>query len=436
MPDDASARTRLEQLLGQRHMTLREFRKRYQDATGDDLSERQAYRWVAGQLRGMPYPRAQGALERMFGEPVSRLFGQPYGHAAVPATPTALPLRGNARSDWEGQVISICADRARQFLAKAEASRVGNETMDQIADDVRRLAIVYQQLPLERILGDMADTQNRVLTLLEGRSLPHQMRDLYLLAGVASGLMARASHDLGAPHDAMTQARAAYACADNAGHNGLRAWTRGLQVLIAYWSGDFAGSVRYAELGAEAANHTSGTAAVWLASGHARSLAALNRLDEAREAIDRARQARERVVPDELDVLGGLCAFGTQRQFYYAADALAWGGVETAVETERSAMEALEAHRTAPAADRAFATEAGARCDLAMARVRRGEFEGGADALAPVLSLPVSQRIHGIVTSVRHVRRSMPVDAAPGRAALDLLGAIETFTAERLTIPG
>ncbi|MGH4014892.1 MAG: hypothetical protein ACRDSL_13430 [Pseudonocardiaceae bacterium] len=58
--------------------------------------------------------------------------------------------------------------------------------------------------------------------LLEGRQRPEQTRDLYLIAGITCGLMAKASHDLGAAHDAMTQARTGYACADNAGHNGLR----------------------------------------------------------------------------------------------------------------------------------------------------------------------------------------------------------------------
>ncbi|WP_157368209.1 XRE family transcriptional regulator [Alloactinosynnema sp. L-07] len=384
----------------------------------------------------MPYPHAQAALERMFGEPVTRLFGPPYGHVITPATVPMVPLRGNARTDWEGQVISMCADRAREFLIKAEASNVGSETMDQVTDDVRRLVTAYQQVPLERILGDMADTQTRVFALLERRQRPDQMRDLYLLAGVASGLMARASHDLGAPHDAMTQARAAYACADNAGHNGLRAWTRGLQTLIAYWSGDFTESARYAELGIQAADHTTGTAAVWLASGQARTLAALNRIDEARQAIERARDARDRVVPDELDSLGGVCTFSHPRQLYYAADALTWGGKETAAETDRLATEALTAYAMADDRDRAFGDEAGTRCDLAIARTLRGEFDGAGDALKPVLAMPPSQRTHGVMASIDYVRRAIPADAGTDRTALGLRDAIEVFTAERLAIPG
>ena len=164
--------------------------------------------------------------------------------------------------------------------------------------------------------------KDRVFVLLEGRQRPEQSRDLYLLAGIACGLMAKASHDLGASHDAMTQARTGYACADNAGHDGLRAWIRGLQSLITYWSGRLEDSVRYAQSGAEAAVRSHGTAGIWLASNEARALAALHRLDDARAALARAADARDRVQPDELDSLGGLCTFSRPRQLYYAADAL------------------------------------------------------------------------------------------------------------------
>jgi hypothetical protein len=68
MVEHETPRTRLEQLLRQRHVTLEEFRKNYQRAAqGTMLSERQAYRWVAGELRGLPYLRAQATLETMFG---------------------------------------------------------------------------------------------------------------------------------------------------------------------------------------------------------------------------------------------------------------------------------------------------------------------------------------------------------------------------------
>ncbi|HWE91650.1 MAG TPA: hypothetical protein VG317_19470 [Pseudonocardiaceae bacterium] len=438
MVEHEAQRTRLEQLLHQRHLTTEQFRRRYEQAAGAGLSERQAYRWVSGELAKLPHPQAQAALEQMFGEPAVRLFGPPYGSGAVTrASRTELAVfdRGRARTDWEGQVISMSAERAREFLSRAEASNVGPETIDQLTDDVRRLVVMYQQQPLARLLPEMADTQDRAFALLEGRQKPSQAHDLYLLAGIASGVMAKASHDLGASHDALTQARAAYACADNAGHDGLRAWIRGLQALITYWSGRFDDSVRYARLGADAAERSRGTATVWLASGEARSLAALGRMDEAHEALDRASEAREHVVSDELDQLGGLCTFSRPRQLYYAAEALIWGGATEADQTERTAANALEAYAVAAASDRAFGDEAGTRCDLAIARVLQGEMEGAAEALAPVLELPPDQRIHGVVTSVERIRSALREVDVSDRRVNELGEAIESFTSSPLALP-
>jgi hypothetical protein len=72
-------------------------------------------------------------------------------------------------------------------------------------------------------MSDMIDTQETVFQLLEGRQKPAFARDLYVLAGVVSGMIAKASHDLGRTHEAMTHARTLYVCADNADHQGLRA---------------------------------------------------------------------------------------------------------------------------------------------------------------------------------------------------------------------
>ncbi|NIJ14517.1 tetratricopeptide (TPR) repeat protein [Saccharomonospora amisosensis] len=411
-------------------------RKRYAEVAGTDLSERQAYRWVAGEVATMPYPHAQAALEQLFGEPASRLLGQPYGLGAIAAPPEAhmSTRRGNQRDDWQGQLVAQAAERARDFSTRTEATTVGTETLDQLADDVRRLTVAYQQQPLDELLSDITATQARAFGLLEGHQRPDQARELYLLVGVSSGLVAKASHDLGAPHDAMTHARAAYSAADNAGHDGLRALVRGLQALIAYWSGQLSESVRYAQRGADFAARTRGTSAVWLAASEARSLAAQGNLAEARAAIDRATEARERAYRDELDELGGLCTFNRPRQLYYAADALAWAGADEAEHAESVAGEALAAYTHAPDVDRAFGDEAGTRCALAIARIHRGQLEGAAEAVAPVLELPPAKRIHDVVTSVEQVSRAL-VGVEGGRTAAELSEHLHTFTSERIALP-
>ncbi|MGH3906009.1 MAG: hypothetical protein ACRDTE_17785 [Pseudonocardiaceae bacterium] len=107
MTEHEVPRTRLEQLLRQQHLTVEDFRRKYERVgKGAGLSDRQAYRWIAGQMHSLPHPSARGILEQMFGEPVARLFGPPYGIAAL--RPTGLhngvvTARGTARTDWEGR---------------------------------------------------------------------------------------------------------------------------------------------------------------------------------------------------------------------------------------------------------------------------------------------------------------------------------------------
>ncbi|MCW2643194.1 MAG: hypothetical protein JWP76_5500, partial [Dactylosporangium sp.] len=67
-----------------------------------------------------------------------------------------------------------------------------------------------------------------------------------------------------------------------------------------------------------------GTTSVWLPVSAARGYAALGNSERAMAAIRAAEVAWERVEPDEVDELGGICTFNQPRTLYYAADALAW----------------------------------------------------------------------------------------------------------------
>jgi len=142
--------------------------------------------WLASEVKTLPYPRAQAALEQLFGEPVRRLLGSPYG---VDRGDVAVPSRGSA-FDGAAGLVAVSAERARDFLSSAELTNVGSETRDVLADEVRRLAVAYPQWPLESLLQDIVAVQGRAFGLLEGRQHPGQTVDLYLLAEVTSGLMA------------------------------------------------------------------------------------------------------------------------------------------------------------------------------------------------------------------------------------------------------
>ncbi|MEU4162559.1 hypothetical protein [Actinoplanes sp. NPDC026670] len=420
----------LEHLIQQRNRTYEEmvveFSRLDERAT---ISARHLGRLARGE-RGSTgaTPATRRALQAMFGMSLEELL-RPCHPALEVTTPPAndsslvLPSPGNERS-----ILAMAADRARRFALLTSESTTP-EAVDQLRDDVQRLALAYPQRALPEILGDLAETQDTLFTLLERRQTPQQARQLHFLASVTSGLLAKASHDLADPHAAMLQARTAILCADQADHNGLRAWLRGLQSLVAYWAGRYAESVRYAEMGTVFASRSNGTASVWLPVSAARAYAALGNSEKAMTAIQAAEEAWNHVEPDEMDELGGICTFNQPRTVYYAADALAWlPGHEQALTYAERAVAAYVDRRD-PAW--AFGDQAGSQADLAIARIAAGEIEGAYEAVSPVLDLEPSQRINGIINSVQRVHQAVS-RAGLAAEATDMIEHIEDFTATPL----
>ncbi len=328
----------------------------------------------------------------------------------------ALPC--SAPRDME-ELLTMAADRSRDFSLAAQA--MSGEVVGLIHDELRDLAREYPRRSLGELLPRMVQAQDVAFRVLEDRARPADARQLYLLAGVISGMVAKASHDLTQPHAAMTQTRTAFVCAEQAGHLGLQAWVRGLQALIAYWAGRPAESVRHAASGA---GRSQNTTSVWLPISEARGWAARGNAAQAEAAIQRAEVADEHVQPDELDQLGGMCSFGLARMKYYAADAMAWLPQHQAA--ENYAERACQAYADPESPEWAFGDQAGSHAALAIARAAKGEIAGAGEALAPVLQLAQEQRINGIVSSALRVTRQLREADAP--AADELIEQIELFT--------
>lgn len=369
-------------------------------------------------------PATRRALQAMFGMTVDELQRPWAPHQLTPAPGRQIPVEPTGAGP-EGNLLAMAAQRARQYAMLA-AEATSPAAIDQLTEDVQRLALAYPQRPVSQILPDLVETQDTLFTLLERRQQPTQSRDLHFLAGTTSGLLAKVSHDMADPHSAMLQARTAVLCADQSGHPGLQAWLRGLQSLVAYWAGRYAEAVRYAEAGREYATQAGGTSAVWLPISAARAYAALGNAEQAKVAITEAENTWSRIRPDEMDEMGGICTFNHPRTLYYASDALAWLPGE-ADATERYALQAVQAYSDRYDPAWAFGDQAGSHTNLAIARVVNGELDAAADALAPVLDFPADQRINGIIHSVRRVHQAI-TRTGHANDARDLIDGIEHFT--------
>lgn len=416
-----------------------------EDAT---LSVRTLRRWITGDVRTTPRPSQRRVARLLWGYSMSELLapapapdviisgsttkasatvgGLVLPAASIPNEPLTDSPDGSTTSTLERQV-AMATRRSARFATFAEIDNVGPEAIAQLQDDVVHLANAYIREPLTAIMTDLIEEQETVFRLLEGKQKPALSRDLYLLAGVVSGLAAKASQDLGRFHDAMTHARTLYVCADNADHQGLRAWARGLQSLIAYWAGRPQEAARYASSGAEYAADLTGSVAAWLPALEARAWAQMGMPDEVHNALGRAVERRDAHQPDDLDAIGGLLAFSPAKQRYYAAGTyVCLDGEQERAQTE--ALSALDLFEHGRPEDRSFSDEAGARAELALARVHAEQVDGACEALAPVLALEPERRIGGIITStgrVHHALRSRRYTGSP--VARNLREEIESF---------
>ncbi|MDT3398129.1 hypothetical protein RKE29_16015 [Streptomyces sp. B1866] len=416
-------RSLIDQQGWQDHATfLHEYRKAASSLakeTGDPslasltLSKSTFDRWYSG--KAMPQTDARRVLAHLFKRPVPQLLAeapaapQPAPSGAVGTSAPHDEPRATSGADLQRmeRFAAMAARRAIEFAMGAERNEVGRETLSHLQDQVRRIAEIYTRVPLGQILDDMTQVQDMTFRLLEsGRAKPSESRELYLLAALQSGMLAKASHDLSDPQSAMMQARTAAVCADQAEHQAMRAWVRGLQSLISYWADRPEDALHYARQGADLGKDLRGSVTVWLAGLESRAAALLSDATTVRAANHRAEELRERTTPDDLDSLGGNFFFPPVKQTYYEVEANVLLG-DSSADLIRRAEQAVQGFSNPDDPNWAFGDEAGSRSNLALARLYTGDLDGAAEAVHPVLELPPSQRNAGIIASAQRVRASL-----------------------------
>lgn len=405
------------------------------------VSDSTYQRWYYGS--GRPHPGSRRVLRHLFGYSVDELWAAEPAQPPPPAHHLSVSHTDHradpgAGPHEMGRNAAMAARRAIRFAMGAERSEVGQETLGYLQDEVRRIAEIYIRVPLGTILDDLTHIQDETFRLLEsGHAKPSQIRDLYLLAALESGMLARASHDLGDPQSAMMQARTAAVCADQAEHRGMSTWVRGLQSLISYWADRPEDALHYARKGASSSADLHGSVSMWLAGLEARAAALLGDAETVHAAIRRTEELRERTQADDLDALGGNFYFPQVRQDYYTVEACVLLG-DGDTDLVRRAEEAVRGFADVNDPHWAFGDQAGARSDLALARLFTGDLDGAAAAVQPVLDLPPSQRNAGVIGSVQRVRASLT--HGPVRNALtarELREEIAAFSSRpTLALPG
>ncbi len=421
MAASKTPRSRLEQLARAAHLSLNAFMREYTvqaGRTGEGelhISERTVKRWLAGDA---PSPQAVSCrvLEHWWNEPIDRLLGPP-----------ELSLTSIVVTEEE---LVVNTGRESAEHAMESASALDPSALENLYSKAEDSARAYYVKPALSMLTDLITLRNTVYEQLDRTHKPRQQSDLYLVAGLACGLLSSVSWDLGHAEVAQEQARAAHTYGNVIDHPSLSAWARALQVTVAFWSGQprRAANIASAALGAA----PEGTARARLHAVNARSLALIGARQEVETELGKAADELDRAGGDPfLDEIGGELGFDRSRRALCAGAAYVALGDGDRAETE--ALGALELFAQLPAESRWGAGELGAQIDLGVARTLRGDLAGAEDALLPVLDVDAEHRTEALSRRMLALGRLVGTARYRGSIEAGRIGeAVEDFASTSL----
>ncbi|MGW4032128.1 helix-turn-helix domain-containing protein [Streptomyces sp. NPDC004838] len=319
------------------------------------------------------------------------------------AATTDPPELEEARRDPHDAVARAARDSLR-FSDFITPSNVDEDTFSYLSETLACIATEYVHAPVRPLFADLVDVRDKVFGLLQGRQKPQQARQLYFLAGTSCLLLAHASQNLGDRRSAMAQIRTAGACAQQADHQGLRAWIGGTAALIAEWSPGHRRALRHVDEAAPLAS--AGESRIRIIAIEARTAARVGDRQRATAALARLRDAQEETPEaDGLGDLGGILTFPAAKQDYYIGSTYALLGLHA--EAERYATRAIARYVNGPREERSYGDEALASIDVITARLARGDVETAGELLRHVLSLAPDQRIQQLGGALSRVTEAL-----------------------------
>jgi hypothetical protein len=347
----------------------------------------------------------------------------------------ASPPPGGQSSAGQASLAELTAAAAREsmaFASWADSSNISASALANLRSELCRIAINYVHAPMLPLFRDLTTLRSHAFELLQnGRQQPTRAQTLFFLAGTSCLLLAHASQNLSDSASAMAQVRAALTCAEQADHNGLRAWTQGTAALIAEWTHQHRRAVEFAQRGQLFA--VTADSRVRLAALESRAAARAGDRRLALDALDRAARARDvSASDDELADFGGLLSFPVAKQHYYAGSTYALLGEPD--RAEENALLAIGMYETGPVEQRSYGDEALARVDLTTARLALDDLDGAREALRPVLALPAERRIEQFSVGVGRVRSVLALPRyARASTAREIAQDVDQYQAESLT---
>lgn len=319
-------------------------------------------------------------------------------------------------------LITLAAAESTKFGLRHEVSEIHDSSMEQIAEEVRRLSIDF-------IEGDPFDTfmrsrqlRNSIFALLERRVFPRQERMLYAFASRTCGYLGAASSDFYGQYQAgADQCRVARRFADTADSPELRAWALSLHSGVAFWQGDWAQAATLAERATEMAVTRSGV--LRATSMHARALARLGDVERLRSIMGASDASP---VDSESEDETGMILFSDINHLRCLGTANLWAGRSR--QAQQQLTRALQSYLVD--APENFAVIATIRADLALTFLNERDAEGASEAITPLLEMAADRRLEGVIRRMRNLRSILQAkEYASSSAGSDLRLRIEEFLA-------
>lgn len=360
------------------------------------------------------------------------------GSASAREHPTDDPGRAhNPAGTWSPQtheqLIMAAARQAGDHAGRDGAGNLEEATLEQLVDHARRLARAYLTGPILPLFGELVMIRNRAYELLERTERLSQRRDLYLVAGQLSCLLAGTSCDLGHPAAAIEQARAARTYAELIGHPSLWAYASGMLSTFFSLTGQHRRALDHARAGL--ARLGAGSAAVRMHSLEALACSTLRLDDDAQLALTAATRARDEAPGDDEihDLTGGMFTSTPAKQAYMAA--MTYTNLQQSQGTITEAARAIDLWSNGPAEECAGSALAVARIDVVTAHLLQRDLDAAQEALLPVLAVPVEQRTTIVVKRLDSLERPLTTGPAGASAtARDMAAQIEDFRATITTL--
>jgi hypothetical protein len=428
-------RTLLSQLVAESPDSQQEIVKAWNRLAGSmredvTLSTRQFARWLVHDVRTRPATAACRVSERFWRRTMDELLGPPAESLTAPA------ITDNHVGDVTdiGTLVMTTAHESGDHAASV-ARYVDPNSIDNLADEITAAARAYAGASPAGSFTRLLRARDMSYDLLDRTKQPDQEKRLYLLASQATALLASATFDLGYPQEAVTQARVAHTYGRLIGDPSAQGYALAIQCTLAFWAGQPTRGLDYAEEGLRICPQ--GTVAVRLHSVAARCWGLRGDLQQAREHLTAARNARGGPNDDICDGVGGEFGFSPARTAFSAGATYIALGDGPAAAAEAS--QALTLYAQASPQDRWIGGEFGARADLVTAHVLANSLDQAERDAAPLLELPSDYRSEPLVLRARNLQheladRRFRGNAEAARLSSELEGFI--YDSARRALPG